>query len=76
MTTQTGPFLTGRSRYRVGWRKRLVLQVEEGFDKVLPHAKDGKQATIQMRFWRDAQLSDMAANVRVATRLERTGESI
>lgn len=49
--------LTGKTRYRVGWRKKLVLQVEHANPLPWPHGfhYPGHVG------WRDAAVEDMQA---------------
>ena len=49
--------LTGRTRYRIGWRKKLVMQVE--FWGV--SAAGGWIVSGYSRQWRDATIEDMQA---------------
>jgi len=48
--------LTGRTRYRKGWRRALVLQVEE---KVCVASTLYSSSTQEKR-WRDATVEDLA----------------
>jgi hypothetical protein len=50
--------LTGNTRYRVGWRKRLILQVEYRY---LHSECHGGFIDCDVRTdWRDARLEDLA----------------
>ena len=59
MDPEAGLMLTGKVRYRIGWRKRLVLQVE-----YTTMAAGGPGWVINpglVNQWRDATLEDMQA---------------
>lgn len=48
--------LTGRTRYRIGFRKKLVLQVEVWYR---PFARNPCTKTTPYGAWRDATIEDM-----------------
>lgn len=63
--------LTGRTRYRIGFRKKLVLQVEVW---VHPALNYGLRATAKpWPEWRDATIEDMQAIERGEVQTENPG---
>lgn len=56
------PGLTGKTRYRLGWRGRLVLQVEYRAHRyVSRYAVPSPWAMGLARYWRDATVEDLQA---------------
>jgi hypothetical protein len=53
--------LTGRYRYRLGWRRRLVLQVEHTFkaSTFFTCPRPGRDVTFDATEWRDATIEDL-----------------
>ncbi|MDL2401265.1 hypothetical protein [Rhizobium mayense] len=55
--------LTGRYRYRIGWRGTLVLQVEEEYDvyrSLFSRRQPGNDSVKETeRNWRDARVEDL-----------------
>lgn len=59
--------LTGRKRYRVGWRKKLILQVEVFEKGVLishdPYYTD--ERPYEITYWRDAKVEDLTPTFKI-----------
>lgn len=62
--------LTGRTRYRIGFRKKLVMQVEEW---VYPLARYAITLVEPYSRWRDATLEDMQAIARGDIHADKPG---
>lgn len=53
--------LTGKTRYRIGWRKKLVLQVEHSYGQRITAGERRGQIAGPYFGWRDATCEDMQA---------------
>lgn len=51
--------LTGKTKYRVGWRGRLILQVEEAWTTLIDLNGSGYYDEGHHTRWRDATAADL-----------------